>query len=89
MFDDDDDDVLSGMGLSSPRHKSPTRASKAKTNDDDHRPGGAKSIMDELLGGNTVNKHLEQPGTGGKIENLFEKKLASSGKHSTKGLFIE
>ena len=90
MFDDDDDDVLGGMGLSSPRHKSPTIGSKGKNGDDDHRPGGAKSILDELLGGSTASKHLEKPGSGERRENLFERKLASAGgRLSTKGLLVD
>ena len=64
------------MGLDSPRSsvkKKPTPGA------DDHREGGAKSIMDDLLGGGSVNKHLERPGTGERRELPFEKKLASAG----------
>ncbi|KAK2152809.1 hypothetical protein LSH36_317g02004 [Paralvinella palmiformis] len=62
----------------------PTRSGKkpeadCKNGDDDHRPGGAKSILDELLGGSTASKHLEKPGSGERRENLFERKLASAG----------
>ena len=65
------------MGLDSPRSsvkKKPTSSSE------DHREGGAKSILDDLLGGSSVSKHLERPGTGERRELPFEKKLSGPGE---------
>jgi hypothetical protein len=47
----DDDDVLGGMGLDSPR-ETPVKpkVQKSKPDDSSGRSGGAKSILNDLLG---------------------------------------
>ena len=58
MFDDDD--VLGGLGFDDSPPVKPS--SKAKTAVDG--PGKGLAIMDDLLGGSGVTKHLERPGSG-------------------------
>ena len=78
MFDDDD--VLGGMGLDSPRRKSPMSStaparghSAPAASDDAPRPGGARSIMDDLLGTTDVSKMMERPSTGDNAFSLDKK----------------
>lgn len=64
---DDDDDLMDSLGLSSPRTEKPA-APKPASKGDEPRVGGAKSILDELLGKDTTARHLERPGTGERRE---------------------
>lgn len=70
----DDDDVLGGMGLDSPRGGATKK--RVAVDADAPREGGAKSILDDLLGKDSVSRHLERPGTGERRQLPFEKNLS-------------
>lgn len=60
------------MGLDSPREEAPIKskaiskpAKESLDEVDGPRSGGAKSLFNDLLGGDAVSKHLETPGSGG------------------------
>ena len=73
----DDDDILGGMGLDSPRRKPKSAV------DEVHRTGGAKSIMGDLLGSKgSVKQHLERPHTGEKREFVLDKRYTKSAGES-------
>ena len=83
----DDDDVLGGMGLDSPRETKSAEGrgsgsagrGRGQGEDEAPRSGGAKSILDDLLGGSSVKTQLEKPGTGSeRREFVLDKKYIKS-----------
>ena len=74
--DDADDDLMDSLGLGSPRREKPKVEDvkvgvKSVPKGEEPRAGGAKSILDELLGKDTTSRHLERPGTGERRDFSF------------------
>ena len=75
----DDDDLLGGLGLGSPRRKVQSAGEVT------HTPGGAKSVLGDLLGSDHIKEQLQPPGSGQKKEFVLDRRYVKSAGEARSG----